>query len=456
MKTIFFDLETTDLNTVGQILNYAFVEIDESWNLRSCLRGTIKVSRLQLPNPYAICANRVDIIEHNKTADATEPVALSKIQKYISDIVEWDDVRLVGYNSNKFDVPYLRTSMIRNGLNPYFCGTIKYGDVIHVVRKLANENPEFYEKLIKKENGEPSFKLESVAKSFDLLSKEQDHESLSDVMLTIKVAQHLADNFGVDVRNYSSYEVDSKKQFDVVQVYPFRDQTGALVSDDHCNMCLLEENKTQALWINIKKFEEGAGRDAVYWYNKNTSSLTVKSYIKDDVLAQRAAKARQGLSDVTLANFFPPKNCDVEQFIFMMSISDIGPLYEAIWMKDLTNLKRSKSKYASQLYLRHLSNESDVDSMESQIKEYALYRYGGKLKLSKEHFDSKYEPGVYSEDFHPTYNELVEQIDLLAKDEKNAHLMKQLREFYDSSVISTLAGAELKSIKRTKNVEQTV
>lgn len=458
MKTIFYDLETTDLNSVGQILNYAFIEIDESWNIRSCFRGTIKLSRLQLPNPGAICATQTDVIAHNKSADLPECEAMAKIQKYISDIVEWEDTRLVGYNSNRFDLPYLRTGMIRNGLNPYFGGSVKYGDLMLVIKRLCCDNPQFVEKLEKKDNGKPSLKLESVARAFGLLKEEQKHESLSDVLLTIEVAKYIHTNYGIDVREYSSYEV-GKNNFDAVRVFPYTDSEGKTIDDDSCYMVLLEQNKTQALWINLKKFEEGKGKDAVSWYNKNTSSLFVREYVKDESYRKRAEEARRSLSHVTLANFFEPKNCDVEQFIFMMPISDIGFLYEAIWINDLTNLKRSKSKYASQLYLRYLANHSDVESADAQNKDYilklireqALYRYGGKLKIGKDNLAAKYEPGVYDDNFHPTYNELLSQIDELGKNEKNMHVMNQLKKYYESSLITSLVGNELKSIVRAKS-----
>jgi DNA polymerase III epsilon subunit-like protein len=449
MKTIFYDLETTDLNPVGQILNYAFVEIDENWIMRSCYRGTIKLSRLQLPNPAAICATQTDILEHNRTAEHTEAEAMAAIQKYISDIVEWDDTRLVGYNSNKFDLPFLRTSMIRNGLNPYFGGSVKYGDLLHVVRRLCCDNPDFVEKLEKKENGKPSMKLESIARAFGLLTEEQKHESLSDVMLTIKVAEYIHKNYGIDVRNYSSYEV-KKSSFDAIKVFPFVNSNNEKTPDDSCYMALLEQNKTQALWINLKLFEEGKGKDAVFWYNKNTSAMYVEKYINDESYHKRAEAARASLSHVSLANFFEPKNCDVEQFIFMMPISDIGSLYEAVWMRDLTNIKRTKSKFASQLYLRYLSNTSDIHQVESQIKDYAVYRYGGKMKIGRENQESKYEPGVYSQDFHPTYNELLQQIDELSKQEKNSNVMTKLKQYYEQSVITSLAGEQLKTIVREK------
>ena len=449
MKTIFYDLETTDLNPVGQILNYAFVEIDEEWNIRSCLRGTIKLSRLQLPNPAAICATQTDIFAHNASADLPEAAAMAKIQKYISDIVEWDDTRLVGYNSNKFDLPYLRTSMIRNGLNPYFGGSVKYGDLLHVIRRLCCDRPDFVEKLEKKETGRPSLKLESVARSLGLLDEEQKHESLSDVMLTIKLAQYINQNYGIDVRDYSSYEV-SKNNFDVVKVFPFVDSTGTPAGDDTCYMALLEQNKTQSLWINLKMFEEGKGKESVFWYNKNTSALFVQEFVKDELYRKRADAARQALSHVKLSTFFEPKNCDVEQFIFMMPISDIGALYEAVWMKDLTNIKRTGSKYAGRLYLRYMLNEADINSVEAQIKDYALYRYGGRMKTSRDNNDSVYESGVYNEDFHPTYNELLEQIDELSKQDKNKHVMAQLKKYYENSIISSLAHDELKTIVRKK------
>lgn len=455
MNTIFFDLETTDLNPVGQILNYAFVEVDDNWNIKSMLCDKIAISRTQLPSPGAILATRTDIFAHQADAKDPEHIALAKIQKYISDIVEWQETRLVGFNSNKFDVPYLRTSMIRNGLNPYFGGSIKYGDVLHVVRRLACDNAEFCSKLQRRDDGRLMFRLESVTKSLGLLdpSEIQAHESLSDVMLTIKLAKYLADNYGIDVRTYSSYEIDNTR-FDVVKVFPYTDETGQKVSDEYCYFTVLEQNKTQSLLINLKKFEEGAHKGAVSWYNKNTSALYVQKYIKDDDLRKRANDARETLSNINLQNFWPPKNCDVEQFIFMLPIGQISALYDAVWRRDLYLIKETQSKYASQLYLRFLCNTSDMDQVESQLKDYAIYRYGGKMKLDKEKFDTKYQPGVYSESFHPTYNELIAQIDELAKVPENKHIMSQLKLFYQTSPICVVAGPELTEINRRKHVAQ--
>lgn len=449
MNSIFFDLETTDLNPVGQILNYAFVEVDEKWNIRSSLKGTVKVSRLQLPSPYAIAATKIDIIEHNKTADDEEHIALAKIQKYVQDIIEWKDTRLVGFNSNKFDVPYIRTSMIRNGLNPYFNGSVKYGDVLHVVKKLACENQDFANKLEQK-NNRPVFKLESVTKALGLLdsSEVQAHESMSDVLLTIKLAKFLAETYNLDVRTYNSYEAPSSK-VSVVKIFPYRNESGELVSDDYCYMAIHEQNKSQALWINLKKFDEGLQRDSISWFNKNTSSMFVREVVTDVDMLAKAEEASAALKHIKLANFFPERNCDVESFIFMMPINDISALYDAVWRKDLFLIKERKCKLASQLYLRFLSKTLDVQEVETQLLDYALYRYGGRMKTNKDDVTSKYEAGVYNESFHATYNELLKQIDDIAqKTPENVYIMSQLKKFYEQSVITTIAGAELKKINR--------
>lgn len=452
MNTIFFDLETTDLNPVGQILNYAFVEIDANWTIKSCFRDKIKISRLQLPSPDAIVATKTDVFEHNRHATDLEHIALAKIQKHLQGIVEWTETRLVGYNSNRFDIPFLRTNMIRNGLNPYFGGSVKYGDVLHVVKRLACDRPDFYEKLEKRDNGKPIFKLESVTRALGLLEPGdvQSHESLSDVLLTIKLAQHLAENYGIDVRTYESYEVP-KSSFDVVKCFPYVDENNQPVSDDYCHFAVLEQNKTQALLINLKKFQDGLEKKAVSWYNKNTSPLFVEKTFRGDTHRKRADAARQALSHINLKNFWPDKNCDIEQFIFMLPIGDIPALYDAVWRKDLFLLKEKRCKFASQLYLRFVSNTSDVDQVEEQIRQYALYRYGGKMKLDKDNFDVKYEAGVYSESFHPTYNELLSRIDELAKNPDNAGIMASLKKYYETSVVSTVAGKELSQIVRKKS-----
>ena len=72
-----------------------------------------------------------------------------------------------------------------------------------------------------------------------------------------------------------------------------------------------------------------------------------------------------------------------------------------------------------------------------------MYRYGGKLKLGKDHLVDQYDNPY---EFYPTYTALLKQIDELAANPKNAHIMNQLKLFYQKSVIATIAGKELMEI----------
>jgi len=438
MNSIFFDLETTDLNTIGQILNYSFVEVDGNWNIKSKLSGKIKISRLQLPDPFSIIHTKTDIIEHNDTATDSEPVAMAKIQKYISGIVEWKETRLIGFNSNKFDIPFLRTSMIRNGINPYFNRSLKYGDVTHVLKRLLCDNKDFASKLQKYESGKHKLTLESTTQALGILDKDksQEHESMFDVMLTINLARHLHENYGLDVRSYNSYEVDSRKKFDAIKIFPYVNLDNSETPDEYCYYAPLSQTKTQTLWINLKKFEDGLGKDSIFWYNKNTSSLFVKEYIKDAHINKRTQSAIQGLSHITLDNFFEPKDCDIEQFIFAMPVNHVNSLYDAIWRKDLFLLKEIECKHASKLYLRFLCNNQPIEKVQSMIKQYAVYRYGGKIKMDS------------IEKRHKTYSELLSEIDMYSKNPEYLHLMTQLKRFYEESPITQFAKNELLEIPR--------
>lgn len=448
MKTVFYDLETSDFNPVGQILNFAFVEVDENWNMRSCLRDKIKISRLELPSPDAIAANKIDVIQHQAEATETEASAMNKIHTYLSGIIESDDTRLVGFNSSRFDLHYLRTSMIRNGLNPYFGGSVKYGDVFQVVKRLACDNQDFISKMSKHDSGMLNLSLEGVSRSLGLLKEGQiqDHESLSDVLLTIELAKVLAAEYSIDVRTYSSYEVPSGKKFDAIRTFHFSDESKTRYGDEYTTLALLSQNKTQSLWINLKMFEEGRGDKSVFGYNKSSAFLFVKELVVDDAVRELANRARQELSHIDFSNFYTEKSCDVEQFIYMLPMSEISGLFGAIWRRDLYLMKKTKDKFASQLYLRYLCKNAKLESVHRHVKEYALYRYGGKLKINKDNPDSVAVDGVYSPDFHVTYKELLGRLDSLSQKEELRSLMVSLRKFYEEGDMFKVAGEQLMNL----------
>jgi hypothetical protein len=465
-STVFYDIETTDLSPIGQILNYAFVQVDDNWQTVSELVGKIKISNLQLPNPYAIKVQNLDVLEHNKTATDSEMIAAEKISNYLTNISERESSRLVGFNSNKFDLPYIRTTLIRNGINPYFAGNFKYGDVLHCLRRIVADNKDFANIFPKRINQDgtvsdsPVLKLQTVCHSLGLLDKteEQLHESLYDVKLTIKLAKYLSENYDIDVRNYNSYEVP-KNTPTVIKGYPFLDDVVKTDPEAYSYFTVLEQDNRQALWINIKKFEDGLGKESVFWANKNTSMFFVKDVINDKDLIRRAKAAKHGLSDITLENYFPEKNCDIEAFIYSMPLNNIKALSFALWRNDYYLLNLANCKKTSKVCLRtklanygnngeNLNDPSFLDS----IKKYALYRYGGKMKIDKDDITSEYIEGVYNESFHTTYKELLSMIDDISKDDDSKFIMKQLKKFYDDSILVKVAGSELLNILDRKKL----
>lgn len=472
MLSIFYDLETTELNFCGQILNFAFVCVDEGWNVLSDFTGSIRVSRLQIPQPGALLANRTNILQHQATAEFKEAEAMFRIRQYLQEIIESErePVNFLGYNSTRFDLPFLRTSMIRNGINPYFTrNTVKYRDVLHVSQKLACTDEKF--KSLMPNN--KSLSLANVTKALGLLDGEQAHESKADVMLTIELAKKYANEFGLDIRKWNQYEA---LDYDyAVRVYPSYDANHHKNPEENdsprSRMMLLERANNQALWVDLDKWEAGAkDRSSVFWYNENTSAFFVEcsDLPKKDIKIVQEVREKMDELNINLKTFFPPKNCDIEQFIYDIDIKERGALYDAIWIKDPTRLMQLKSKHGAEIYLRFLAANKPLEGQVfNHFKKYVMYRYGGKLKLSKYDFEEKFQEGVYSENFHPVYNEYLEEIDNKIKalttgvhdcsftnDLRRAEdvsILTALKQFIEESDITRFCGDALKTIVRKKN-----
>jgi len=469
MTSIFYDLETTDIQFVGQIINYAFVVVDDDWNIIDSLVGDVKISRLQLPTPSAILANRVFLGAHQVQADKSEPEVMYNIreflQKYVEKRTKGEKIQLIGYNSNKFDLPFLRTSMLRNGINPYFSKhSIQYKDLYHLTQKLATTNINFTNVV----DVTGSLSLEKVTNSLKLLSGKQDHHSLSDVNLSIKLARHYANTFGIDIRKWSAFEVDMEKAKDSVvsrvMMNGKRLENKNEVPVLEPKMLLLDydEKGGQSLWINLSEYDKNpvVSRDMVHWFNHATGIflLDADSDIDHyDTATEQDCDIRNAFaSSINLSNYFPPKNCDVEQFIYMMNFEEKDALYEAIWMNDLSRIKSLQSKNASELLLRYCAAHKDINDpvVEKIFRKYCAYRYGGKMKISKENYDIKYQPGIYSDAFHPTYNEYLSEIDekinSTTTEAMDKELLISLKEFILNSDINFFCGTDLAKINRVK------
>lgn len=430
-KAIFMDLETSDLNFVGQILTYAFVEVDDKFKVVSSLSGKIKLSRLQIPSPEAILANKIEIMSHNTDPLAqTEPVAMNAIRNYIDNILEncdkYDEVSLIGFNISKFDIHYLRTSMIRNGVNPYFGKKVIVRDLRDLVKYITLRDDEVRSRIEATQSG---FTLENLSLNvFKTQYTKQTHDAMNDVIWEIELAKHLADvfpKFG-NILTFFGYQpshlANNIQDTSVIRNSNiFFDPESKKLNRTDCNMVLLQEEGNQALWVDVDLFEQGKGKESVFWFNKTTSPFIVSRIQNDSSSIVTVSRIRDLLKTVTLENFFPPKNCDIEQFIYSMSFEENDAVAAAINYNNPNKIKKLKSQFGATVYTRYLLNNSAEinDTLKPHLEKYWRYRYGAQLKLSKNDFETKTNPDKNSTLFHEHISVTLNKIKSLMKVHSN-------------------------------------
>ncbi len=463
MKSIFFDLETSDKNPIGQILNYCFVLVDDDFSVLEELSGLVKISPTQLPTPGAILANRIDVREHQQAALDREPQAMLKISEFLVSALERfgasEKIPVIGYNSARFDIPFLRTSFIRNGINPYFNGRISPKDLLFVSRKLATCDQRFPRPVVKSgDSSRVSLSLENLCHEFSLLSGAQAHESRADVLLTIALAKTYFDTFGIDVRTFEAFEMfqgqEKVRRGDIRwALYPEYDPTLPRASEPNA-LVLLDTDGRSSLWIDLKRFAEFRDRRAISWYNHSAGYQLISASREAITKDERgvADEALEMFSQVTTKNFFSRSTCDIEQDIYRVDFDGINLLQAAIWRNAPDGIKNSSNRDLKVLYTRYLLAQLPFEGLNesqlSKLRAYAEYRYGGVLQLTKTAPDSSWTPEATREAFHPRFEELLSHAQRVigsggstandSGDEKHARigdeaLMRSLIQFYQHS-----------------------
>jgi DNA polymerase III epsilon subunit-like protein len=406
MNIIVFDLETTDLLTCGQILNYSFVHLsDYNQPHLSRLDGNIELSPHQLPSVSAIMSTNIDISKHRMGLYDSEQAAVNKIHRYISNIVEDSNepVTLVGHNIARFDLEFLRTSFIRNGLFPYFRKNLKYADTIFLTKKLLI----FNEKIRNSIKSPISLKLSDLIVNFNLELGDRFHNSVDDVDHTIRLLKFLDDN-GVNV-NSKTYD-NSIKVGNAVYRYEF--VNGEIVSTPYL---MISEDKSYSLFLNMNSYKE-LGRNAVKLVKKGFGE-----FYKDNTLEVNIEKIKECFNFImendepfyNIETYFQTPVCDIEQHIYMLPLNDIQLLYSAIY-NDNRNAMINCSDYCVKLFLRHLMQ---IGTNLDILHEYVNYRYNSSnfilSKWDKTHTHWKIEEeynkcldALSEKDPHPSLNAL--------------------------------------------------
>ncbi len=441
--SIFFDLETSDLSPIGQILNYAFVAIDENFQVIDSLSDIVKISRLQLPRAGAVFANKTNVIEHQARAVLSEYQAIGKIDQFLVALTKRypkATITLVGYNSSEFDLGYLRTVAIRNGINPYWPRIVNQ-DLLLLARHLLAANDDFREVFFKSslgDNEKYSLRLERLCQMFGLLEGQQLHESLFDVNLTIELAKVFLNRFNADIRDFEPYQLRQLHSLPrgtkVVLGEPVRKGYGLDRRLECFEATLLDSSDRAALWVNLDLLREQQKsgepiKRAVKWL-KFADSLYQS--VGDPVLGDpEAIEALARLEGVTLKSFFERPECYLEQHIYRFNINKIGLLKSALASGQPPTDKDADLHTLFRRFRIENSPNLDVADIRGSFERYVRLRYGGKMLLSRS------KEGNF---FYPTYDELLSEItkpletpgDLEAADRE---ILGALKSFYKSSEI---------------------
>lgn len=456
MISIFYDLETSDLEKVGQILNFAFVAVDSKFKVISSLAKKVKISRLQLPQVGAILANKTNVLKHQKEANLTEAQAVNEIQNYINQTLQLtsgEPIALIGFNSSNFDLGFLRTVFIRNAKNPYFTNVV-HKDLLVVAKYLMVNNQNFRSKIFEFcKDKKPNLKLETLCRAFSLLDKEQEHESLADVLLTISLAKEFIKHYKVDVREFEPYAVKKLHQAEKGSVFFLAEPLISNYTEDKFSTIypatLLDYNDKYALWINLETYQKLSSKEkdassAVKWKKQAEDLLLSLDKEVNDELYKLATKALKDLSKIKLANFFEEATCDIEQHIYRIPPNCIKVIERTINEGfSLPNLSKDIKYIAKRYWLENFKQEPNEEFTKA-MKNYALYRYGGKLLLRNIEKDKSTEENL-KKCSHPTFKTMYKQIEEKIEDAsaEQKELLLSLKEFYLKSEIYQYAKEEL-------------
>lgn len=458
MYAVYYDLETTDRNPIGQILNYSFIFVDHDGNSLDELAGLIKISRLQIPDSGAILANRTNVLEHQERAHEYEGQALKRIEAFLNSCIAkaGGAISFIGYNSSRFDLNYIRTSFIRNGINPYFGGKLIPRDLLQAVQKAYLTSQEFRDLILQQRQGEPklSLSLQTVGHALKLLHGAQAHESHADVVLTISLSQWLKAHCGIDSTTFEAYE--GGRLHSTVRsgaVYLRQEPEYDLTADNYVHetpVTLLDADHRSALWIDVEQYASRQDPTCIMWRSAAKHAFFVStSALPDRELQRTARSAIVQFKGLTLKNFFEKSTCDIEQDIYRLDFDALDLYIKAVAANDKSILSECARPEAKVLWLRRqlASPQADIRDPKTaeMLHKYALHRYGGKLQLVRNVRESRGEEGA----FHATLGEMVQRL-LLSKEAAQLQgkkddlvLLNALERFVRASDIAKVAGKEL-------------
>lgn len=456
MIYVFYDFETSSKELIGQILSYAFVVTDSSFEIVNHLEGLIKLNKTQCPDVDAILTNKLDVLSLQKFGD-TEYSAANTIYNFLNKLIQdHETVTLVGFNSNQFDLSFLRTLLIKNGFNPYFKGKLHNKDILHWTQYLAFYNETEFPWIQQERNGTPyySFKLEDLCEASNLLDGPQSHNALEDVLLTIKLVKYFESKFNDKLFEFKPFVIPNEIKIEPETILKQRlrhypDQNTYLKKYIYSYFLPLSTSGKTQLYINLSKLKDTPLKDLnnekklnyIQYKNVNKHFFITEAPSQEET-QEFSELISQCLDDSFFKSFInntnyyfklTKKNWDIEYQIHELGFTHIESLHNLI-----NNFLKSENTYLSQLKTLTENRKTQKDNYLIQLfnRFYLNNHSNPELSLLKRYLSPKYITGTLyrnPEDislFKDQFSYLKDKLETIDSDQ-DLEILLSLKKYYE-------------------------
>lgn len=217
-RFVFYDFETTGISPkYDQPLQFAAIVTDEDFNTLETIDIRCQIAPHILPAPFALLVTNISPYQ---TTNSNLPTAFEFAQTLSEFVQKWQPAIWLGYNTIAFDEQMLRQLFYQN-LQPSIYATQMNGnsrlDVMKMVFAAHSLRPGLI-KIPETETGKLSFKLDQIA-PLNGFPHANAHDALADVEATIFITKKLKDQ---DPEFYEKLILTQDKDFVESQLRSFQ------------------------------------------------------------------------------------------------------------------------------------------------------------------------------------------------------------------------------------------
>lgn len=304
---LFYDVESTDLNPAfGQIMQYASIRVDESWQEVDRTMFYVSLTHDRLLSPEAMLVHRIPVLGVGESLCEHEAA-----QRIFDDVNATDTVN-GGYNTLGFDDEVLRFTFFRNFLEPYTHG-FKNGCQRFDLYPLMLLYYYFQSECVKWPtiSDRPTFKLEKFNECNDLVQG-MAHDALVDVGVCVELAKRLSHDEALWVQGLSAL---TQRHFN---------KSVSLLLDAR-----LGAECRYAAWV-IKLAEHHVYKNTSFWIRLDKVKFQNLEDVKSALFRKKSADTRLIIQDESLQ----PDNQLVDDNL--MWLESHGATLSA-WLNELTS-----------------------------------------------------------------------------------------------------------------------